>query len=104
MALPDYSVRRRRGIHAVREHTGIEAGGKCVYCNHCQPCPMGLDIALINKYYDLATAGDGMAAEHYARLDKVAGDCVGCGHCDQRCPFHVAQSERMREIAGYFGK
>ena len=82
----------------------VEAGGKCVYCNHCQPCPMGLDIALINKYYDLARAGDGMAAEHYARLDKTAGDCVGCGHCDQRCPFHVAQSERMREIAGYFGK
>ena len=82
----------------------VEAGGKCVYCNHCQPCPMGLDIALINKYYDLARAGDGMAAEHYAKLDKVAGDCVGCGHCDQRCPFHVAQSERMREIAGYFGK
>ena len=82
----------------------VEAGGKCVYCNHCQPCPMDLDIALINKYYDLARAGDGMAAEHYAKLDKVAGDCVGCGHCDQRCPFHVAQSERMREIAGYFGK
>jgi predicted aldo/keto reductase-like oxidoreductase len=51
---------------------------------------MGLDIALINKYYDLAGAGDGMAAEHYAKLDKAAGDCVGCGHCDQRCPFHVA--------------
>ena len=82
----------------------VEAGGKCVYCNHCQPCPMGLDIALINKYYDLARAGDGMAAEHYAKLDKTAGDCVGCGHCDQRCPFHVAQSERMREISGYFGK
>ena len=45
-----------------------------------------------------------MAAEHYAKLDKAAGDCVGCGHCDRRCPFHVAQGERMREIAGYFGK
>jgi NAD-dependent dihydropyrimidine dehydrogenase PreA subunit len=82
----------------------VEAGGKCVYCNHCQPCPMGLDIALINKYYDLAKAGDGMAAEHYVKLDKVAGDCVGCGHCDRRCPFHVTQSERMREIGVYFGK
>ena len=35
--------------------------GTCVYCNHCQPCPAGLNIGLINKYYDLAKAGDAMA-------------------------------------------
>ena len=28
--------------------------GNCVYCNHCQPCPAGLNVGLINKYYDLA--------------------------------------------------
>ena len=64
---------------------------------------MGLNIALINKYYDLAQAGDGMAAEHYRKLEKNAVDCVSCGHCDKRCPFHVKQSERMREIASLFG-
>ena len=80
-----------------------EAKGKCVYCNHCKPCPMGLDIGLINKYYDLTKAGDAMAREHYRTLEKTAKDCVGCGHCDSRCPFHVAQSERMTEIADYFG-
>ena len=79
----------------------IEATGKCVYCNHCKPCPAGLDIGLINKYYDLARAGDGMAVEHYLKLDRNAADCVRCGHCDRRCPFDVRQSERMREIAKY---
>ena len=82
----------------------VEASGKCVYCNHCMPCPAGLDIGLVNKYYDLARAGDAMAAGHYGKLDKTAADCVGCGHCDRRCPFHVKQSGRMREIAAYFGK
>ena len=80
-----------------------ETDGVCVYCNHCQPCPMGLDVGLINKYYDLARAGDALAANHYANLGKKAGDCVGCGHCDSRCPFHVRQSERMQEISAYFG-
>ena len=23
-----------------------DASGKCVYCNHCQPCPMGLDVEM----------------------------------------------------------
>lgn len=50
----DYSV--------VGTFTPGEAVGNCVYCNHCQPCPAGLNVGLINKYYDLAVAGDSMAA------------------------------------------
>lgn len=80
-----------------------EAAGNCVYCNHCQPCPAGLDVGLINKYYDLARALDKLAQSHYASLEKHAGDCVGCGHCDARCPFRVKQKERMRAIRDYFG-
>ncbi len=83
--------------------TPREAEGLCVYCNHCQPCPAGLDVGLINKYYDLAQAGDALASDHYANLEKKAGDCIGCGHCDSRCPFHVGQMERMQAIRAYFG-
>ncbi|MDE5590659.1 MAG: aldo/keto reductase [Acetatifactor sp.] len=79
-----------------------EAIGKCVYCNHCKPCPMGLDIGIINKYYDLAINGDSMAAEHYRNLETKADACVQCGHCESRCPFHVKQEKRMKEIDAYF--
>ncbi len=79
-----------------------ESEGKCVYCNHCHPCPAGLDIALINKYYDLAKAGDAMAEGHYRKLEKNASDCIQCGHCNRRCPFKVDQMKRMKEIAEYF--
>ncbi len=78
-----------------------QADGKCVYCNHCKPCPMGIDIGLANKYYDLALAGDKLAVEHYRTLEKNASDCIGCGHCDSRCPFGVAQSTRMQEMQHY---
>ncbi len=78
--------------------------GTCVYCNHCQPCPAGIDIGLVNKYYDLALAGDRLAVSHYDKLSVTAGDCLQCGHCDSRCPFQVGQSQRMKNIAEYFGK
>lgn len=78
--------------------------GRCVYCNHCQPCPEGIAIGLANKYYDLACMGDDMAAQHYRELSRHASNCVHCGHCDARCPFGVAQSTRMEEIAAYFGE
>ena len=92
---------------SARDYAGIAARAPreigCVYCNHCAPCPAGLDVGLINKYYDLSRAGDALARDHYAHLARHASDCVGCGHCDGRCPFRVPQSQRMREIAAYFG-
>ena len=84
--------------------TPKDAAGACVYCNHCQPCPAGLDVGLINKYYDLAHAGDPLAKDHYDQLEKKAGDCIQCGHCDRRCPFHLVQTGRMKEIQAYFGR
>ena len=83
--------------------TPKDASGVCVYCNHCQPCPAGLDVGLINKYYDLARTGDALARDHYTHLERHAGDCVQCGHCDHRCPFHVDQTGRMVKISAFFG-
>ena len=81
-----------------------DAEEKCVYCNHCQPCPAGLDVGLINKYYDLSKAGDTLAKNHYENLTVKADSCIKCGHCNSRCPFHVDQSARMSEINTFFGK
>ncbi len=92
----DYSI--------LGEFTPEESKAMCVYCQHCHPCPAGLDIALINKYYDLTKLGDPLAREHYLTLEKTAVDCIQCGHCTKRCPFKVAQMARMSEIREYFGR
>lgn len=93
-----------RDYSAVGGFTAEKLGGSCVYCNHCQPCPAGIDVGLVNKYYDLARSGDGLAARHYEKLRVQADSCLQCGHCDSRCPFHVRQGARMLEIADYFAK
>ncbi len=80
-----------------------EVTGRCVYCKHCHPCPAGIDIALVNKYYDLRQLGDKLAKEHYLTLEKKASDCIDCGHCDSRCPFSVKQSRKMATILKEFG-
>ena len=79
-----------------------DMAGKCVYCNHCQPCPAGLNVGLINKYYDLSLAGDSLASSHYSKLEVKADQCIACGHCNRRCPFEVDQVSRMKEIAHHF--
>ena len=92
-----------RDYTVISEFAPQNADGICVYCNHCQLCPQGLNVGLINKYYDLALAGDVLARGHYSKLSVGADACVQCGHCEARCPFHVKQEARMREIAAYFG-
>lgn len=76
----------------------------CVYCNHCQPCPVGIDIGIVNKYYDLAKVGDDLAKSHYHKLKLNATNCIQCGHCNGQCPFNVNQMQRMIKIADYFLK
>lgn len=81
-----------------------EMVGSCTYCNHCQPCPAGIDIGAVNKYFDLAKVGDQLAVEHYQALSRNASDCTGCGVCVKRCPFHVDAKSRMEEIARFFSE
>ena len=80
--------------------------GQCTYCGHCKPCPMDIDIAMVNKFYDLATAQPSVPESvkaHYMALERKASDCIGCQSCESRCPFGVSVAERMRKTAELFG-
>ena len=81
--------------------------GHCMYCGHCAPCPKGIDVALVTKFLNLAAAQGEIPEtmrEHYAVLEHKAGECVGCGSCEKRCPFQVPVMENMKRAAGMFGK
>lgn len=80
--------------------------GQCTYCGHCAPCAVGIDIATVNKYYDLAAMQDEVPdslREHYRTLGATAADCIACGACEQRCPFGVKVARKMAEAAQLFG-
>lgn len=79
--------------------------GSCMYCNHCKPCPKDIDIAMVNKLYDLAVMQEKVPASlkvHYRALEHTADECIGCKSCESRCPFHVSIAERMKKAAGLF--
>lgn len=80
--------------------------GQCTYCGHCAPCAVGIDIATVNKYYDLAVMQDAVPdslREHYRALDATAADCTACRTCEERCPFGVKIADKMERAAGLFG-
>ncbi len=79
--------------------------GQCTYCGHCAPCPAGIDIAMVNKLYDLALmqeqVPDSLKA-HYRQLSANADACVGCRSCESRCPFGVKIAQRMEKARALF--
>ena len=79
--------------------------GICVYCNHCLPCPSGIDIAAVTKYLDIASMDEGAvgALQHYRELPAHASDCTECGSCESKCPFSVPVIKNMEMASTFFG-
>jgi predicted aldo/keto reductase-like oxidoreductase len=81
--------------------------GKCVYCNHCQPCAADIDIAMVNKYLDIAELDieniPPSIKQHYRSLPANGSDCTGCGNCEEKCPFAVPVIENMKRAAEWLG-
>lgn len=94
-----------------RDYRGVIMGdagslsGKCMYCNHCLPCPADLDIAALTNLLDrhrIHTQSLASLENDYAALEHKAGACLQCGQCEQNCPFGVSVMQNMRECATLF--
>lgn len=98
---------------AERDYASVMSGlekftwqGHCMYCGHCAPCAAGIDIAAVNKFYNLTVAQGEVpetVREHYRVLPHHASECIGCGGCETRCPFGVRIVDAMRRAADRFG-
>lgn len=76
----------------------------CMYCNHCQPCPSGLDIAQITKLADMAQneMNEDIKQSYYS-LKVKAEDCIECSSCTERCPFGIDAQLNMQRAKDIFG-
>lgn len=80
--------------------------GHCMYCGHCAPCTVKIDVAAVNKYLDLAAIQPSVPEtlqNHYDLLGHHADECVECGSCMKNCPFGVDIIGKMREAVKLFG-
>ena len=86
--------------------TDWNLAGSCMYCNHCLPCPAGIDIGAAMRLFDSArtqSVTPALAAA-YDRLPARASECLFCGYCEERCPFGVSVQANMEQTVALFGK
>lgn len=107
LAYETASAEERDYAAAFAHFPRIQWQGHCMYCGHCAPCPKGIDVATVTKFLNLAKAQGSVpetVREHYAALAHTAGECIGCGGCEQRCPFGVSVMANMASAKEWFGK
>ena len=91
----------------------------CTGCQYCMPCPYGINIPGIFKFYnDNITAGTYVASkeqEGYARMRRKyllayneaiptvrqADHCIACGRCESLCPQNIRIPRELRRIDKY---
>lgn len=77
--------------------------GKCMYCDHCLPCPSGIAVGRITRLLDSAKSGRAVILRvEYLSLERGAEECIECGDCMKRCPFGVNVVANMREARRIF--
>ena len=89
-------------IEAIRNDLGTQF---CRRCNYCQPCTVGVPISgvfLMEGYLKRYGLAD-WAKQRYASLPKKAGDCIGCGVCETRCPYQLPIREMLARCRDEFG-
>ena len=77
----------------------------CRRCNYCQPCAAGIGISgifVLEGYLRRYGLGD-WAKARYAAMGKKAGDCIGCGACESRCPYQLPVREMLARCKEEFG-
>lgn len=89
-------------IDAIRGELGTQF---CRRCNYCQPCTAGIGISgifVLEGYLQRYGLGD-WAKARYAGMAKKAGDCIGCGACEARCPYQLPIREMLARCKAEFG-
>ena len=90
-------------ITAIRKELGTNF---CRRCNYCAPCAVGINIPamfLFEGYYSRYDLKD-WATARYKTLAKTASDCVGCGACEERCPYQLPIRKMLENVAAVMGK
>ena len=77
----------------------------CRRCNYCAPCTVGISIPNVFLFqgYLRRYGLEGWARDRYGALAAKAGDCVACGACEERCPYHLPIREMLKSAAEDFG-
>jgi len=93
----------RQAIERTRATVGTRF---CRRCGYCEPCPQGVRISTVMtlesfwKRMPIERMRDGWIAEAAAS----AKNCIECGECEDKCPYHLPIRDMIVENYEFYEK
>ena len=99
----EYTTEDKKKAEELKEELGDRF---CRRCGYCLPCPIGINIPmiwLINGYIHRYGLRD-WAMIRYDQEKTASSECLACGQCEERCPYHLPIIPKMKEVAEEMSK
>ena len=97
------SAEEKAKIMEIRNTLGTQF---CRRCNYCAPCSVGIQIPalfILEGYFSRYDLQD-WAVGRYKGTAVKASACVGCGACEDRCPYNLPIRKMLQNVAEKFGE
>jgi uncharacterized protein len=78
----------------------------CHRCDYCQPCQSGVPISTIMTYpsFKARVTQQQMYTGVFSTFFDKAADCIECGECEERCPYHLPIRDLISEYYEQYEK
>ena len=76
----------------------------CRRCRYCEPCSNGVQIGMLLHGRSVIRRMGAARFQEWGAAEIVASaaQCVECGQCLEKCPYHLPVPELVREAVAYY--
>lgn len=87
----------------IEEEISIWGKDFCRQCGYCLPCEKGINIPLIMRFllrWEIEKNEN--LKQEYQKMQVKASECIECKKCEERCPYNLPISEKMKKAKEIF--
>jgi predicted aldo/keto reductase-like oxidoreductase len=97
----ELTPQEQQEIDRIRAEVGTRF---CRRCEYCQPCPEGVRISSVMNLRSFwkRFATESLTTGWIARGMESARNCVECGECEEKCPYHLPIREMIVENLAFY--
>ncbi len=91
----------KQEMQELRKELGTEF---CHRCDYCQPCTVEIHISPVLNSPGFAKhmPAEQFFSGRFAETMEKAADCIECGDCEERCPYHLPIREIIAERVRWY--
>jgi predicted aldo/keto reductase-like oxidoreductase len=99
----ELTLQERREMERIRAEVDTRF---CRRCGYCEPCPEGVPISVTMNLHSFwkRFPAKGFFSGWLAEAVERARNCIQCGECEEKCPYHLPIREMIVENIEFYDR